>query len=48
MIVYVAGGKHSVNSLSIIAMAVGAIIGLAVAFIVHKASKALERKNEKK
>lgn len=47
MLVYVING-NSVASLSVITMAVGAIIGLAAAFIVHEVSKALERKNVKK
>lgn len=47
MLLYIVAGKHSMASLVIIAMAAGALVGSAVAFIVHEASKALERKNTK-
>jgi len=46
MMVYVFNG-NSVASLSMIAMAVGALVGSAVAFIVYETSKTLNRKNAK-
>jgi len=46
MMVYIFAG-NSVVSLSIIAMAIGALVGSAVAFIVHETSKTLNRKNIK-
>lgn len=46
MLVYIFNG-NSIASLSVITMTVGAVIGLAAAFVVHEVSKALERKNTK-